>query len=274
MKKIIWVLILAFIFYCCNHNKTKTTTQQPPSKNVRDTIPQVDSFGLTQFNTMKRVLPENEQLQLRAAKGKPIKPVKPPITTTTTGVLLLQFNGGIVKNTSWNINGDITLDSSGLTLTQQKEILDSCVSKYSQFNINVTTDQSIYNAAPITKRSECFITETYQWYGSGAGDVSFVGSFAWGDNTPCFVFSMLLNYNTKFILEAVPHELGHTLSLYHAAKYDTLCILTSQYDYGNNGIAPIMGVAYFQQLSLFGKFPTPFGCNDMADEVAIIKSQL
>lgn len=275
MKYLLLIAVAIFII-CCNTKSKKPSIIGKPIIN-KDSLLQVDSFGLTEFNTTRRVLPETEQLQLRAAKGKPIKPTQPPPTTTTStsGVLFLQFNGGHVQNTSWNYsNPDIVLDSSGLTLAQQQEIYDSAVSKYFQFNIKVTTDQKVYDAAPINKRSECYITQTYQWYSNGAGGVSLVNSFTWGDNTPCFVFSLLLNYNTKEIEEAVPHEFGHTLGLYHAAKYDSACILVSQYDFGCCGKAPIMGVSYSQLYSYFGKFPTPYGCNDIADEIAIIKSKL
>ena len=75
------------------------------------------------------------------------------------------------------------------------------------------------------------LTVTHEWYGS-AGGVAFVGSYSWGDDTPCFVFSGLLGYNVKNISEATAHEAGHTLGLYHQASYDANCVKTSDYHYG------------------------------------------
>ncbi len=121
------------------------------------------------------------------------------------------------------------------------------------------------------------ITETYQWYGNGAGGVSFIGSFTWG-NTPCFVFSLLLNYNTKMIAEAVSHEAGHTLGLYHQAKYDASGVIISEYNSGQGageiGWAPIMGVGYYQNETIWHNGPNPYGATSYQDDVAIITNAI
>jgi hypothetical protein len=75
--------------------------------------------------------------------------------------------------------------------------------------------------------------------------VSYVGSFTWGDDTPGWVFSGLLNNNIKYIAEAVSHEAGHTLGLQHQSNYDAECTKTSEYGQGQGtgeiSWAPIMG---------------------------------
>jgi hypothetical protein len=117
------------------------------------------------------------------------------------------------------------------------------------------------------------LTVTYQWYGS-AGGVAFVGSFAWGDNTPCFIFTSLLNYNVKNISEAASHEAGHTLGLFHQSSYDVNCVKISDYNYGQGsgeiGWAPIMGVGYYQNFTLWNNGPNSFGCNNLQSDLSII----
>ena len=146
---------------------------------------------------------------------------------------------------------------------------------YSPFNVVVTTDESTYNSANIAKRTRVVITETWEWYGQ-VGGTSFIGSFTWGNNTPCFVFSSLLNYNVKAIAEACSHEAGHTLGLRHQSVYDANCVKLSEYNYGQGtgetGWAPIMGVGYNENLTLWHKGPNSISCSTIQDDAATIAS--
>ncbi|NOT49798.1 MAG: T9SS type A sorting domain-containing protein [Chitinophagaceae bacterium] len=189
-------------------------------------------------------------------------------------VLFLDFDGHAVQNTGWNIDTTaIICGGSGLDNTKITEIFNRVAEDYRPFNINVTTDSAQYHAAPATQRMRVIVTVSSSWYGS-AGGVAFVGSFTWGDGTPCFVFSALLNYNTKNISEAVAHEAGHTLNLYHQATYNGSCGLTSQYNYGLGsgeiGWAPIMGVGYYQNLTVWHNGPNPYGCTNYQNELDIL----
>ena len=192
---------------------------------------------------------------------------------SATGVIYLDFDGQTVSGTSWNTNGPIYCGAAGLTSSQITEIFNRVSEDYRPFNVNITTDSSKYFAAPANMRTRVILTVTSAWYGS-AGGVSFVGSFTWGDDTPCFVFTALLNYNTKDIAEAAAHEAGHTLGLYHQAKYDTSCNLITQYNPGQGtgeiGWAPIMGVGYYQNFTLWNDGPNPFGCSTSQSDLSII----
>jgi len=192
---------------------------------------------------------------------------------SASAVLFLDFDGHTVANTSWNYAGPIYCGGSGLNSTQITTVFNRVAEDYRPFNINVTTDSTKYHAAPATMRMRVIITVTSEWYGS-AGGVAFIGSFTWGDNTPCFVFSALLNYNVKNISEAVAHEAGHTLSLYHQASYDANCNMTSQYNYGQGsgeiGWAPIMGVGYYQNLTLWHNGPNPNGCSSYQNDLTVL----
>jgi hypothetical protein len=104
--------------------------------------------------------------------------------------------------------------------------------------------------------------------------VAFTNSFTWGDNTPCFVFTALHNYNLKNISEAASHEIGHTLGLSHQSAYDAVCNKTAEYNAGNGtgeiGWAPIMGVAYYRNVTLWHHGSSPWGCTYLQDDLGII----
>jgi hypothetical protein len=190
-------------------------------------------------------------------------------------VIFLDFDGHTVNGTSWNYNGPIVCGASGLNNSQVTEVFNRVAEDYRPFNINITTDSTKYWAAPDTQRIRVIITVSSSWYGS-AGGVAFVTSFTWGDNNPCFVFSQLLNFNVKNISEAVAHEAGHTLGLYHQASYDVNCNKLSDYYAGQGtgeiGWAPIMGVGYYQNFTLWHNGPNTYGCNSYQSDLDIITS--
>ncbi len=194
---------------------------------------------------------------------------------TASAVIFLDFDGQTVDGTSWNSNGPIVCGPSNMTASQISEIFNRVAEDYRPFNINITTDSTKYWAAPATKRIRVILTVTSSWYGN-VGGVSYTGSFVWGDNTPSFVFTALLKYNTKNVAEAASHEAGHTLGLRHQAAYDANCTKTSDYNYGKGsgetGWAPIMGAGYYQNYTLWHNGSNPYGCSNMQDDLSIITS--
>jgi hypothetical protein len=191
---------------------------------------------------------------------------------SASAVIFLDFDGQTVTGTSWNYAGALYLNNSGLTTTQITDVFNRVAEDYRPFNINVTTDSTKYFAAPIAKRMRVILTTSYEWYGSSGG-VAFVGSFNWGDNTPCFVFSSLLG-SSKYIAEATSHEAGHTLGLYHQSRYDASCNKISDYHSGTGsgeiGWAPIMGVGYYQNLTLWNSGPNSYGCTNIQSDLSVI----
>ncbi|MCZ2459530.1 MAG: T9SS type A sorting domain-containing protein [Chitinophagales bacterium] len=190
--------------------------------------------------------------------------------------IFLDFDGQTVENTSWNSNGPIYCGASGLNSAKITEVFNRVAEDYRPFNVNVTTDSSAYWAAPANARTRVILTVTSDWYGS-AGGVSFVSSFVWGDNTPAFVFTALLNYSTKNIAEAAAHEAGHTLGLYHQSTYDANCKKIADYNSGQGtgeiGWAPIMGVGYSKNFTLWNNGPNSWGCSNYQSDLDIITSQ-
>lgn len=191
---------------------------------------------------------------------------------SASAVLFLDFDGQTVENTSWNYSGPIVCGPSGLTNTQITSVFNRVAEDYRPFNINITTDSTKYFAAPIAKRMRVILTISSEWYGS-AGGVAFVNSFTWGDDTPCFVFTALLG-SEKYIAEAASHEAGHTLGLYHQALWDVNCVKISEYNSGVGsgeiGWAPIMGVGYYRNFTLWNNGPNSYGCNSMQSDLSII----
>ncbi len=193
--------------------------------------------------------------------------------STANAVILLDFDGHYVAGTSWNVFGPITCNSSGLNTAQITEVFNRVSEDLRPFNINVTTEESKYTAAPVNKRIRVIITTSHEWYGTSAGGVAFLNSFVWGDDTPCFVFSALHFYSLKNIAEASSHEAGHTLGLRHQSVYSG-CTKISEYNWGTGtgeiGWAPIMGAGYNRNLTLWHNGPNSTGCSNFQTELSII----
>jgi len=219
-------------------------------------------------------------LLLIAVYSSKIATAQSPILSSfpqSSSVLFLDFDGHTFDNTIWNFGSPITCAGSGLNSSQITEIFNRVAEDYHPFALNITTDSTKYWAAPFNKRMRVIITTTYNWYGSGAGGVSTVGTFGDVDNTPCFVFSSLLGYNVKQISEAVSHEAGHTLWLYHQAVYDNNCVKITDYNTGTGsgeiGWAPIMGVGYYQNMTLWNLGPNSYGCSSIQNDIDKILTQ-
>jgi hypothetical protein len=192
---------------------------------------------------------------------------------SANAVIFLDFDGHTVTGTSWNFTGSIVCGGAGLDSSQVTAVFNRVAEDYRPFNINITTDSVIFLRAPMNSRMRVIVTVTSEWYGQSGG-VSFINSFTWGDDTPCFVFSALLGFDTKYIGEASSHEAGHTLGLYHQSKYDSNCVKLSEYNYGSGtgeiGWAPIMGAGYYQNLTLWNNGPNSYGCNSSQSDLDII----
>lgn len=189
-------------------------------------------------------------------------------------VIYLDFDGQTVNGTSWNTTGPIVAAPANLNTAQITEVYNRIAEDYRPFNINITTDSTKYFKAPSYQRMRVIFTTTSSWYGNKAGGVAYPGSFTWGDNTPCFIFTHLLSYSAKNIAEAGAHEAGHTLGLRHQATYDANCVKTSDYNYGVGtgeiSWAPIMGVGYSRNFTTWHNGPNPYGCTNAQADLTII----
>jgi hypothetical protein len=184
--------------------------------------------------------------------------------------IYLDFDGQYVSGTSWNWIGDIDAQPANISPSEVTEIFNRVAEDFRIFDLNITTDSTVFLAAPLSQRMRVIITPTSSWYGS-AGGVSFIESFTWGDDTPAWVFSQLLSNNVKYIAEACSHETGHTLGLQHQSVYDAYCRKTAEYWSGQGsgeiGWAPIMGVGYYRNLTTWHLGKSSIGCNYLQNDI-------
>ena len=197
--------------------------------------------------------------------------------SAATATIFLDFDGENISNGLWQSGTPFTCAPSAMTDAQITEVFNRVSEDYRPFNINITTDSTIFLAAPLNTRMRVVITPTSAWF-PGVGGVSFLGSFTWGDDTPCFVFCDKLGPNSaKMVAECCSHESGHSVGLSHQSKYDGTCKLTATYNDGSGtgqaGWAPIMGNSYYKNMSGWNNGPTPYGCTADQDNLSIITTQ-
>jgi hypothetical protein len=167
-----------------------------------------------------------------------------------SATVYLEFGGAEVDGTVWNEQGKIFAAPSGLTTASITWIHQQIAEHFTLFNLNITTDRSVYERAPVRQRIRIIITPEGSWYGQVSG-ISAVGSFVWGDDTPAWVFTDALGNNPVFIAAAATHQIGHTLGLQHQSLYDAYGVMISELSGGENNIlsndAPLMGVPFYKE---------------------------
>lgn len=199
--------------------------------------------------------------------------------------IYLDFNGHTTTGTLWNsqitsgaaivtppfsFEGDNSFSNAELQRIQQ--IWERVAEDFRPFNVNVTTQEPPLHRLMRTGEFDeewgiRVVIGPDTWYPGTFGGVAYVGSFNWSNDTPTFVFSDHLSNNEKFIAEAISHEVGHTLGLFHDG--------TSSVEYyaghgtGPTGWAPIMGVGYSRELVQWSKGEYP-GANNTQDDILVI----
>ncbi len=198
---------------------------------------------------------------------------------SATATIFLDFDGHYVQSSVWNNGAAFTCAPSGLTDAQITEAFHRAAEDFRPFDINVTTDESVFLAKPLELRVRIIITATSSWMTPGFGGVAYIGSFTWGDDTPAFVFSDRHSYSPKKVGETISHESGHTIGLSHQSKYNGANCSTPQEEYnsgfgsGETGWAPIMGNSLSKNFSNWNNGPTPYGCTNTQDNLDIITTQ-
>ncbi len=192
--------------------------------------------------------------------------------------IFLDFDGHYVVSGVWNGGMPITCAAAALSTTQITNAFNRVAEDYRPFDINITTDSTVFIAAPFDKRIRIIITPTSSWY-PGVGGIAWIGSFVWGDDTPAFVFSDKLGpNNVKYIAECCSHESGHSVGLSHQSKYDgvdctnPLEAYNSGQGTGEQAWAPVMGNGYYRNMTNWNNGPTPYGCTSVQDNLSIITS--
>lgn len=183
-------------------------------------------------------------------------------------VIYLDFDGeNVVDHFYW---GDINAqphprvnDSAFIQKVWRRVVED-----FAAFDINITTDRSVFDQADVDKRLQVIITPTDD-AAPLYGGVALIGSFR--ENSPiCWVFH-LSEYRCA---TTISHEVGHTMGLLHDGKTDG----TEYYGGHNNGYthgwAPIMGApfkGFYDEVDSWSKGEYA-GANRLEDDIAIIAS--
>jgi hypothetical protein len=200
----------------------------------------------------------------------------PPPPAFGPWVIFLDFDGHTVNTPYWNGGVAFYATPSGLSSTEINNIVDSVREDYKQFApIAITTDSTVYNAASLVRRQRVIITEFNEWYGS-VGGIAYVESITWGLEVPCFVFSKALAYKQKPIAEAISHESGHTLGLYHQIRCDGTTFISEYnpgFGTGSTSRAPIMGSSN-ARIGYWWIGPNSFGCSNIQNDSLIIRQKV
>ncbi len=152
------------------------------------------------------------------------------------GTIYLDFDGENV-NGYW---GAINAAPSNFTDADITKIWLIISEDYMPFNVNVTTDRAIFNAAPVSRKQMLILTPTSTAL-PGSGGATHLNS--WGTNDPCWSFGQTI----KSAAEAGSHELGHSLNLNHDGT------ASQGYYAGHNNWGPIMGACLGQYLVQWSK---------------------
>lgn len=191
--------------------------------------------------------------------------------------LFLDFNGnfestwGSYRNVTTRVfdqDGDATTFSAN-EISTIREIWARVSEDYAPFNIDVTTIDpgNFANGAAV----RLAIGGNYSdWFGQAAGGVAYVGGFTNSASNTGYVFSDALGHGTaRYVAEATSHEAGHLFGLLHQSTWVN-GQLQDEYNSGNSGWAPIMGVGYYSTRTTWHNGTSDAGANAYQDDVSIL----
>ncbi len=244
MKKLFTILLLSIVLFSCK--KTSKVTNLP-------TDPELVNIDM-----------DRKAEAFRKGHNPHDNPPPPPPTTIHKACWLIDANGYDVPAGIWSSTGFYCAAGVSGDLATVK-------SYWSQFDVEITTDEALYNTYPVNKRMRVVVTST-NFYGS-VGGVAYINSLNWADQEKqCFVFSSLLGNNIKYISDAMAHEMGHTANCYHHVELRNdefgACYVYSPYLWSYH----IMGASYYDANPIFTTGQR--GCDFPTDDIFNINNSI
>ncbi|MCW5213030.1 hypothetical protein VU04_08990, partial [Desulfobulbus sp. TB] len=193
--------------------------------------------------------------------------------------LYINYWGGVLSGTRWNdfynSGNDITYTPyssdadtaifSDIDLWNMWLAWEEAVEDYAPFDINVTANPAVYNAAPIANRVQIIATTTKSWYPVSSGGAAYTGIF--DTTTDYYRTGWAWNSSAGSLGMTISHEAGHQMGLSH----DGTSLLGYYKGHGQWG--PIMGTPFNKPYIQWSKGEYP-DANNQEDDIAIITNVL
>jgi hypothetical protein len=211
----------------------------------------------------------------------------------TAKVIYLDFDGQAVQHPAWQNGNAFTCAASVINNYGDEavsRIFNVISEDFRPFNVNITTDESIFLAANVFTRMRVIITSTLNWNANPGvpftpdySGSAISNSFYAGNNTPCFVFDedILSVYDFEDMADLCSHQIGHTLGLSDIGKFNTTnCATPINYFHPSIGTGdidwvPIMGAPFYAHCSRWVLGKKSIGpCTNIEDQLAILATGL